>query len=82
MVTRDSFVWWLALAGAVLTYLVSAERPPTEWRYLDWLQALSFVVAWLAGKLSGSMLAGAATPTSESRPGLGGLVQLHGKEST
>jgi hypothetical protein len=57
MVTRDSYVWWLTLVAAIVGYLITAEKPPTEWSYLQWLQAASFVLAWLAGKLSTSPLA-------------------------
>lgn len=43
--TRDSQVWWLGIAGAVITYLIGAGKPPTEWSYGDWLQALAFLIA-------------------------------------
>lgn len=54
--TRDSLSWWLALALAVLGYLVTAQKPPIEWGYMEWLQALTFVLAWLSGKLATSPL--------------------------
>lgn len=54
--TRDSVIFWLAILGAVITYLMSAGAPPGQWTYQDWLQAASFVVATLAGKLATSPL--------------------------
>lgn len=57
MLSRDSIIWWLAIAGAVITYLLSAE-PPTQWDYKEWLQAISFVVATVSGKLATSPLVG------------------------
>lgn len=56
-ITRDSVVWWLAIAGAVLTYLAAAPVPST-WSYFDWIQALAFAVATIAGKLATSPLPG------------------------
>lgn len=56
--TRDSWVWWLAIAASVLTYLAAAE-PPTVWGYTDWIKALSFAVATISGKLATSPLPGA-----------------------
>lgn len=53
--TRDSIIWWLAIAGAVLTYLAAAP-PPTQWTYAEWVQALAFVVATISGKLATSPL--------------------------
>lgn len=55
MWTRDSLVWGLSIAAAVLTYLIAAP-PPTEWGYADWLQAAAFAVATLSGKLATSPL--------------------------
>jgi hypothetical protein len=55
---RDSFVWWLAIAGALVTYLVSKETPPTAWGYMDWLQFASAAVATASAKLATSPLAG------------------------
>lgn len=57
MVTRDSAVWWLAIVGAVLTYLAAAP-PPTVWTYGEWVQALAFGVATISGKLATSPLPG------------------------
>jgi hypothetical protein len=53
--TRDSIIWWLAIAGAVLTYLAAAPSP-ADWTYADWVKALAFVVATLSGKLATSPL--------------------------
>lgn len=55
MWTRDSAVWWLAIAGAILTYLAAAP-PPTVWTYGEWVQALAFLVATASGKLATSPL--------------------------
>jgi hypothetical protein len=55
MFTRDSALWWLAIVGAVVTYLASAE-PPTHWTYHQWIQAAMFVVATVSGKLANSPL--------------------------
>jgi hypothetical protein len=59
MVTRDSMVLWLGLAVAVVGYLSSAAKPPMEWSYSEWLQAASFGLAWVMGKLHSSPLPGA-----------------------
>lgn len=56
--TRDSYVLWLGFAVALVGYLVTAEKPPTEWNYLQWLQAASVVLAWVSGKLASSPLSG------------------------
>lgn len=57
MLTRDSVVWWLLIVGAVLTYLSQAPDPRT-WSYQQTVQALSAVVAIIAGKLATSPLPG------------------------
>lgn len=59
MLNRDSLLWYLALAAAVVGYLVSAQKPPTAWSYGEWLQFATFALAWLIGKLQTSPLAGA-----------------------
>ncbi len=56
--TRDSYILWLGLAIAAVGYLSTAAKPPTEWGYLEYLQAASFVLAWVSGKLATSPLAG------------------------
>jgi len=58
MWNRDSFVLWLGLAVAVVGYLTTAAKPPTLWGYTEWLQAVSFVLAWAMGKLATSPLPG------------------------
>ena len=55
---RTHWGFWLALAGAVVMYLTSAEKQPTGWTYAEWLQAVSFAIAWLIGKLQSSPLPG------------------------
>lgn len=56
ILTRDSFIWWLAIGGATVTYLITIENPPNLWTYKEWLQALSFVIATISGKLATSPL--------------------------
>jgi hypothetical protein len=55
---RDSIVWWLAIVGALIAYLVSAGKPPTVWDYSQWLQFAAAVVATVSGKLANSPLKG------------------------
>jgi hypothetical protein len=52
---RDSWVWLLAIAMAILTYLASSEAP-TLWHYDDWIKFAMMVCSTLAGKLSQSPL--------------------------
>lgn len=54
---RDSVLWGLGIVAAVLTYLGAAPSP-VEWSYAEWIKAIAFCVATLAGKLSSSPLAG------------------------
>ena len=58
MWNRDSFVLWLGLVVAIVGYLVTAQTPPQDWSYMQWLQALSFALAWVMGKLATSPFAG------------------------
>lgn len=58
MINRDSAVLWLGLGIALVGYLTTAARPPVEWSYMEWLQFVSFLLAWVAGKLSTSPLKG------------------------
>lgn len=71
MLTRDSIIWGLTIAGAVVAYLIGAGEPPTGWAYGEWLQALSFIIATISGKLATSPLPhseeGAAKITSTGR---------------
>jgi hypothetical protein len=59
ILNRDSVVWWLALAGAVVGYLLAEQDPPTLWGYTKWLQFAAFSIAWFAGKMATSPLPGA-----------------------
>jgi hypothetical protein len=52
---RDSWLWILAIAAAILTYLGAAE-PPTQWHWDDSIRFAAFCVATLSGKLSQSPL--------------------------
>lgn len=64
MMNRDSLILWLGLAVAVVGYLTTAAKPPTEWGYAEWLQAASFVLAWGMGKLATSPLPGKDAATT------------------
>ena len=68
MLTRDSVVWWIGLAVAIVGQLIVVGKPPTEWTYLEWLQIISFALAWVVGKLASSPLAGAPKDDVVSRP--------------
>ncbi len=59
MFNRDSSMLWIGLALAVVGFLSTADGPPTDWSYLEWLQAASFVLAWISGKLATSPWPGA-----------------------
>ena len=80
MLNRDSLTWLLLLAVAVVGYLITAAKPPTEWGYMEWLQAASFILAWIVGKLGSSPLAGEKTPTADTKLALGGILKLTDKE--
>ena len=54
--TRDSALWWILLAAAVLGYLKTAGAPPTQWGYEEWLNALIFLSGWVIGKMQSSQL--------------------------
>jgi hypothetical protein len=53
---RDSILLSIGILGAALGYLISAEKPPTDWNYQEWLQAGSFAIGVLLAKLSTSPL--------------------------
>lgn len=55
--TRDSAVWWLGIASALLAYLGAAPAQST-WDYPQWIQFAALVVATVSGKLATSPLAG------------------------
>lgn len=61
LVSRDSLILYLGAAIAAITYLLTADKPPTEWDYKTWLNAASLALAWLMGKLQTSPLDGAET---------------------
>ncbi len=51
VLTRDGALLW-ALAGASFVgYLMSADKPPTQWDYHAWLQFATAFFAWGVGKL-------------------------------
>jgi len=71
MITRDSWVWVLGFVAATLGYLITAQTPPTEWTYMQWLQSLTFVTAYLVGWFKSSPLAGAKDKLAETKTVLG-----------
>ena len=54
-ISRDSTLWWLALAGAVLAY-VKLNGNPAHWNFDQAVDAGIAAVAWLLGKLQSSPL--------------------------
>ena len=71
MITRDSWVWVLGFIAAAIGYLITAQTPPLAWTYMQWLQALAFLVAYLVGRFSSSPLAGAKDKLAETKTVLG-----------
>jgi hypothetical protein len=76
VITRDSWIWLLGFLAATVGYLITAHKPPTEWSYMEWLQAASFVLAYLVGRMSASPLAGDATKLAETKPAVFGLFSV------
>jgi hypothetical protein len=56
-VSRDSILWWLGIAGAILAYL-SQSASPIEWGYPDWIKFAAVMVGIISAKLATSPLAG------------------------
>ena len=57
--TRDSLSLWVAFGVVLVAYLITNGTPPTQWSYMEWLNAASVVLAWASGKLATSPLPGA-----------------------
>lgn len=74
--SRDSAIWWLAIAGAVVGYLLSVKTPPTQWDYMQWLNAAFFAVSTIAAKLATSPLAGAKDAQKVDRTKIGSAALL------
>lgn len=79
MLSRDSWILWLAIIGAIVTYLL-ASPPPNQWLYQDWLKAAMFIISTAAGKLATSPLPGAdaaniGAQTAKVEEAKRGLVQ-------
>lgn len=55
--TRDSWLLWLGIAGAVIGYLAVSEAP-WLWDWADWMKFAALVVGIVSGKLATSPLAG------------------------
>lgn len=79
MLTRDSWVWILAFAGLLLSHLITAQAPPTQWSYMQWLQFLSTFLAGVVGWLSKSPLPGENTPKRDTESALGGILSVYRK---
>ena len=67
MLTRDSWFWFLGFLAAAVGYLITTQTPPTLWGYLDWLNAVAFVLAYLLGRMSASPLAGAKDKLADTK---------------
>ena len=59
---RESKLFWLLLAVAIIAYLKTVATPPNHWGYTDWLNAGTFLGAWLIGKMQSSPLSGKNDP--------------------
>lgn len=57
-INRDSAVLWVGVGLALVGYLTTAETPPTQWTYNEWLQFASAALACLMTKLQHSPLPG------------------------
>lgn len=54
MWSRDSKVWLIAFMVTIVGYLSTKQTDPRFWSYLDWLNFVAFVLAWLSGKMGRS----------------------------
>ena len=71
ILTRDSAIWWLGIAGALITYVISVGSSPLAWTHTEWLQFVSVLIGTISGKLATSPLPGKASTTTVT-PRLGG----------
>jgi hypothetical protein len=62
MITRDSKWLLFGACAALVMYLQSDGRPPTEWAYTDWIKFLSAIFAYIMGQLGTSPLKGDPKP--------------------
>ena len=76
MLNRDSILWWLLIIGSIAGYLATVP-PPTEWSWAQSMNAVVVIAGLMAAKLSGSGLAGSQTPSSDTKPILGGLLTVY-----
>lgn len=53
---RDGLSLWIFAGAALIAYLVTAQIPPNQWSYMQWLQFGAAVCAYLAGKFQSSPL--------------------------
>jgi len=80
MLTRDSWIWFITFIGLLLSHLITAEAPPTQWSYMEWLKFLATFLAGVVGWLSSSPLAGKNTLRRDSYDALAGLIRVKEKE--
>ena len=50
-ITRDGALLWLLALVALVGYLLTVGKPPTDWSYREWLTFLSWLAGWGVGKL-------------------------------
>jgi uncharacterized membrane protein YeaQ/YmgE (transglycosylase-associated protein family) len=79
MFNRDSILWWIVIIGSVAGYLATVP-PPTAWTWGQSMNAVVVICGLLGAKLSGSGLAGNATPSADKTTALGGLLSVYKKE--
>lgn len=56
ILTRDSALLYLGLAGTIIAYMLASPTEVDQWRLRDWLQCGLLIVSWLTGKLQTSPL--------------------------
>ncbi len=75
MVSRDSWVLWLGIAGSIVAYLVASENPML-WHYDDWMKFAALLIGVISGKLATSPLPGANDGTKASAASVTKLVPV------
>lgn len=61
-ITRDTWLFYLALAGTLLAYLATSDNTPDQWTFKQWVQFALVGVTWLIGKMQHSPLPGSKDP--------------------
>lgn len=54
--SRDSLVWNLGIAAALLAYLIADQRNPLTWDYQSWLKFIAAAISTVLAKLGTSPL--------------------------